>query len=126
MVWDGSAQGGFTAGVPWLPVKPAQLARNVAAQDGVAGSVLEFYRGMLAYRRGSKALLAGRTWFLDVAEPVLMFERALEGEMLTCAFNLSAGTVQVEAKGTLVGPSQNAEPGAEGLTLGPNGFAFLA
>ncbi len=122
MVWDGSDAGGFTTGKPWLPVKAPQLARNVAAQDGVAGSVLEFYREMLAFRRGSAALLAGKTRFLDSAEPVLMFER---GDGLTCAFNLSAGSVQVAAQGALTGPSQGAAMGADGLTLGPNGFAFL-
>ena len=108
-----------------MPVKEAQLARNVASQDGVAGSVLEFYREMLAFRRGSAALMGGKTQFLDVPEPVLMFERVLEGSMMTCAFNLSAGTVMVAAKGALAGPAQNAVVGPEGLTLGPNGFAFL-
>ena len=108
-----------------MPVKEAQLARNVASQDGVAGSVLEFYREMLAFRRGSEVLMAGRTQFLDVPEPVLMFERVLEGSMMTCAFNLSAGTVQVAAKGALTGPAQGAKREADGLTLGPNGFAFL-
>ena len=122
MVWDGSAEAGFTSGRPWLPVKAPQLARNVAAQDGVAGSVLEFYREMLAFRRGSAALMQGRTRFVDVAEPVLMFER---GEALTCVFNLSAQTVQVVATGALTGPSQAAEMGPDGLRLGPNGFAFL-
>ena len=125
MVWDNGPQGGFTIGVPWLPVKDAQLARNVAAQEGVAGSVLEFYRAMLAYRAGSAALMGGRTRFLDVTEPVLMFERVLEGSTLTCVFNLSAEIVQVAAKGTLTGPSQHAAKGQDALTLGPNGFAFL-
>ena len=98
---------------------------HVAAQDGVAGSVLEFYREMLAYRRGSAALMRGRTRFLDVAEPVLMFDRTLDGSTVTCVFNLSPGTVHVGAKGDLTGISQNVVMGADGLTLGPNGFAFL-
>ena len=125
MVWDGGPQGGFTTGVPWLPVKDAQRARNVADQVGVAGTVLEFYREILAFRRGSEALLRGRTRFLGVPEPVLMFQRVGAGAAVTCVFNLSAGTVQVAAKGVMTGPSQNAAMGADGLTLGPNGFAFL-
>src|SRR5690606_38176588 len=40
MVWDGIPQGGFTTGRPWLPIKPPQLARNVAAQEATADSVL--------------------------------------------------------------------------------------
>ncbi len=35
MVWDDSETGGFTTGVPWLPVKLPQRARNVAAQEGL-------------------------------------------------------------------------------------------
>ena len=34
MVWDASPNAGFTTGRPWLPVKPEQAARNVAAQEG--------------------------------------------------------------------------------------------
>ena len=125
MVWDGGPAGGFSTGKPWLPVKPAQLARNAAAQDRVTGSVLEFYRAMLAFRRGSDALIQGRTRFYDVAEPVLVFDRVLEGQRLTCVFNLSAGTAVVAAKGALTGPSQNADMAEDSVTLGPNGFAFL-
>src|SRR5690606_13490452 len=73
MVWDGSAQGGFTTGKPWLPVKPPQLARNVAGQEGQQGAVLEHYRTMLAYRRGSEALKAGRTRVLDTPAPAPAF-----------------------------------------------------
>ncbi len=125
MVWDHTTHGGFTNGAPWLPVKPPQHARNVAAQQGVAGSVLETYRQLLAFRREAAALRVGKTRFHDVPEPVLMFDRTLDGTTLTCAFNLSAGSVQVAAKGELTGISQNAEMGAAGLTLGPNGFAFF-
>ena len=125
MVWDHTMHGGFTNGAPWLPVKPPQHARNVAAQQGVAGSVLETYRHLLAFRREAAALRVGKTRFHDVPEPVLMFDRTLDGTTLTCAFNLSAGTVQVAVQGELTGISQNAEMGNKGLTLGPNGFAFF-
>jgi alpha-glucosidase len=67
--------GGFTDGTPWLPVKPPQRARNVAAQEGVPGSVLESYREMLAFRRLEWALRHGRSRFLDLPEPVLAFQR---------------------------------------------------
>ncbi len=126
MVWDAGAQGGFTRGTPWLPVKPPQHARHIAGQIGVAGSVLESYRQMLAFRRNSPALQTGTTRFQDTPDPILMFDRSLDGSTLTCAFNLSPGTVMVDTKGELAGFSQNADLGQGGLTLGPNGFAFLA
>lgn len=125
MVWDDSAQGGFTGGnvQPWLPVKPPQLQRNVAGQAGVDGSVLETYRALLAHRRDSPALRHGGTQFHDVPEPVLAFTRGAGADAVLCLFNLSPGTVSVplSAPGRAVGPSQAARGN---LTLGPNGWAF--
>ncbi|MDP3262399.1 MAG: alpha-glucosidase family protein [Tabrizicola sp.] len=128
MVWDGSDHGGFSTVQPWLPVKPLQLARHVAGQAGVAGSVLEHYREVIAFRKGSKALGAGRTRFLDVGEPVLGFVREAAGESLLCLFNLSPVAVSLHVSGTggLVGPSLAAAPVDGRLVLGPNGVAFLA
>ncbi len=125
MVWDASAHGGFTSGTPWLPVKPPQLARNVAGQAGVAGSVLESYRQMLSFRRSAKALQTGTTTFHDTPDPILMFDRSVDGSTLTCAFNLSPATLNLAKQGLLTGFSQNADMAPDGLTLGPNGFAFL-
>lgn len=124
MVWDGSANGGFTSGKPWLPVKAPQLARNVASQAGVAGSVLESYREMLAFRNGSAALVEGATRFFDLPEPILGFSR---GDALLCLFNLSPNpvTAQVSRVGGLVGPQQAASLSGGTLSLGPNGYAFL-
>ncbi len=124
MVWDDSPQGGFTTGTPWLPVKPPQLARNVAGQEGVAGSVLEMTRALLAFRRSAPALQDGATEWRDAPDPILMFRR-LGDSPVTCVFNLSAGTVTVPVAGLPVGPSQAAGHTGSDLTLGPNGFVFL-
>jgi alpha-glucosidase len=124
MVWDAAENAGFSTAKPWLPVKPPQAARNVAGQLGVEGSVLEAYRTMIAFRKTTPALTHGKTRFADVPDPVLMFDRVLDGATVTCVFNLSPGTLAVPVTGTLTGPSQNAELG-EALMLGPNGFAFL-
>jgi alpha-glucosidase len=128
MVWDDSETGGFTTGVPWLPVKPPQRARNVAAQAGLPGSVLETYRALLAFRRGRRALRLGRTTFHDLPEPILAFTRGEGHGALTCVFNLGPAPVSVAvgaAGPALTGPRQEAALDAGGLTLGPNGFAFL-
>jgi alpha-glucosidase len=126
MVWDASTQGGFTSGnvKPWLPVKPPQLARNVASQAGVAGSVLESYRAMLAFRRKTEALRMGATRFFDLPEPVLAFTR---GDGLLCIFNLSPQTVTVQGTGLgkLTGPSQALTRAGDTLTLGPNAYGFV-
>jgi alpha-glucosidase len=95
----------------------------VAAQEGVTGSVMEFYRAMLAFRKAS-ALCRRGTRFLDVAEPVLAFVR---GDALLCLFNLSdtAVTLAVEGVGAIVGPSQAAKVTDGAVTLGPLGFVLL-
>jgi alpha-glucosidase len=124
MVWDASAHGGFTTGTPWLPVKAPQAALHVEGQVGRDGSVLEFYRRMLAHRRQTPALMTGHTRFLDLAEPVLGF---LRGKELACLFNLSAKPVTLTVQGKLVSAlSQAAALAGPALTLGPNGFCHLA
>lgn len=130
MVWDSSANGGFTGGngAPWLPVKAPQLARNVAAQAGVAGSVLESYREMLAFRRATPALRgAAATRFLDLPDPVLGFVRGTGDEAVVCLFNLSPGSLRLTATGLgdQIGPRQAVALKGGTLELGPNAVAFF-
>lgn len=127
MVWDGTPNGGFSPVRPWLPVKEPQLARNVAAQEGVAGSVLEFYRAMIAFRKATPALVGGRSRFLDLAEPVLGFVRGDAVGGVLCLFNLShhAVTLTVTDATGPIGPSHGAGFSGRRLTISPCGFAFL-
>jgi alpha-glucosidase len=127
MVWDASPQAGFSTGTPWLPVKPEQAARHVVGQHGKAGSVLEHYRTMLAFRRGSPVLRNGTTRFLDLAEPVLAFWRESPDGAILCVFNLSPEgmTHSLDLEGHLVGPMQGVDLSGGHLKLGPYGFGFL-
>ncbi|SOB98095.1 alpha-glucosidase [Rhodobacter sp. JA431] len=126
MVWDGSENAGFSSGKPWLPVKPPQAARNVAAQENDPTSVLSHYHDMLAFRRASEALRAGRSTFLDLPEPVLGFTRDAAGETLTCLFNLGSEPVDLPGiTGTPTGPVLAAEVTKTGVKLGPNGAIWL-
>ena len=60
IAWDGDAPGfGFSAGTPWLPMSPDAPVRNVVAQAGDPGSVLSWYRQLLAFRRTTPALQRG-------------------------------------------------------------------
>ena len=126
MVWDDSVNAGFSRGngQPWLPVKAPQRARNVAGQAGVAGSVLESYRAMIAWRKATPALIHGATRFYDLPEPLLAFTR---GDTLLCLFNLSPDPHQVTVSGAaaLTGPSLAATLQGQTLTLGPNAVAFV-
>ncbi len=84
MQWSGGANADFTTAdaVPWLPVNPNHRQRNVEAQSGVDGSMLELYRALLHLRaerpslhRGSLELRPSDPSALDV----LVYERSFGG-----------------------------------------------
>ncbi|PST22354.1 alpha-glucosidase [Mesorhizobium plurifarium] len=90
MVWERELMNaGFSAGLPWLPVRDAHRMLAVDAQEGVAGSVLEHYRQTLAFRRAQAALLDGDMVFLGTNQDLLVFTREKEGERLLFVFNLT-------------------------------------
>ena len=57
--WNPSPNGGFTVGTPWLPLHNGFHARNVEAQRADSDSIFNFYRSLIAVRRGSVALRRG-------------------------------------------------------------------
>ena len=125
MCWEaGRPNAGFSdAAQTWLPVKAPQAARAVDTQAGKTGSVLEFYRRMIAVRKGRADLVEGNTVFLNVPEPLLAFRR---GSGTTCIYNLSPAAYSVGIAGTgamVIGEA--AVIGDGRLDLGPNGFAIL-
>jgi alpha-glucosidase len=127
--WNrGNDHSGFSTATPWLPIKAPQAARDVASQEAETDSVLAFYRGMIAWRRGRTALRDGSIRFFETGEPVLAYLREGPGDAVLCVFNLSPESVAVKVRGVAAdagAPSQGAELVGGTLTLGPNGFAFL-
>ena len=88
MQWDGTAGGGFSTGRPWLPtIDPAQ--RNVEAQRGDPGSLLELYRRLIALRRE----LRGGLRLLEAEPGVVAYERGGH----TVAINTTAQPRQAPA-----------------------------
>ena len=79
---------GFSSGQPWLPLDPRHKALSVDAQESKPDSVLHWARRVLALRQASAALRTGTLNFHSVPDPLLVFERAAEGETILCAFNL--------------------------------------
>lgn len=126
MVWDETANAGFTEGKPWLPVKPEQAGRAVSLEQADNDSVLAAYRATLAFRKQHPPLRWGDIEFLDLPEPLLAFRRSHDGQVLTCVFNLSKQPLVVNVSGAdrLVGPDQATLTGSD-LQLPANGFAWL-
>jgi alpha-glucosidase len=72
MQWDASSTGGFTSGVPWLPlVDPAET--NVEAQRADPDSLVHHYRGLIGRRKG-----LGTFRLLDADSDTLAYERGRE------------------------------------------------
>jgi alpha-glucosidase len=127
---EGEPPNGFTTGKPWLPVKSAHAALNVAAEQVDPESMLAFYRRLIAWRKGRDCLVEGGIGFLKTAEPVLAYRRTGEGASMLCAFNLSPEALTLAVAG--LAPDAAPDPISERavlegrrLTLGPNGFAFI-
>ncbi|MFV0383456.1 alpha-amylase family glycosyl hydrolase [Paracoccus sp. (in: a-proteobacteria)] len=89
MVWDGGANGGFSAGVPWLPVPDGHLQRGVATQEADDGSLLHHYRRAIALRARHVALRTGELTGMTATGPVLGFCRSDGTETLHVRANLS-------------------------------------
>ncbi len=54
MQWDNTENAGFTIGTPWLKVNPNYVHINVADQEEYEGSVLDFYRKLIALRKSDE------------------------------------------------------------------------
>ncbi len=97
MPWkQDNAHAGFTTGTPWLPVDPRHLPLAVGAQQNHAGSPLNLLRQFINWRKDQPALKWGETYFLDVDEPALAFERKWQGQRLLCVFNLSPTAIAAD------------------------------
>ena len=89
---DRGRERGFTCGTPWLAVPANHVRINAEDEVGAAGSMYEFYRELIALRKGSQVLADGTVRFLDTgsgAPKVIAFERVLGSERVVaiCSFD---------------------------------------
>jgi len=93
MQWDTSKNAGFsTAERPWLPVPPSAAEYNVSVESKKPGSILEFYKRLIALRRSEPALRDGSYVSLNEDDPnVLSFLRKNpgKGESVLVVLNMS-------------------------------------
>lgn len=104
MQWTPGENAGFTCGTPWLGVPANHVRINAEAEVGVAGSMYEFYRELIALRKGSQVLADGAVRFLDAgagAPNVIAFERVLGDERVVaiCSFDGEGCVVDADSLG---------------------------
>ena len=94
MPWRADAPyAGFSTAEPWLPVDPRHPPLAVDRQHTDSTSMLNLSRRLIALRKAEPALRLGSLRFLEAPAPLLAFERAHGGDVLTCVFNLGHETV---------------------------------
>lgn len=126
MVWEKDApNAGFSSGKPWLPVKEPQAAKAVDQQG--TGSILAFYKDMIALRKNTPALRLGKTKFRNLPEPILAFTRQHSGQSITCVYNLSKvpAKLAISGEASIIG-HHNADLKKSELTLPANGYVMLS
>ena len=89
MPWKPGPGAGFTSGQPWLRLGPDAATRNVSVQAAAPGSILSFYRQLIALRAATPALQTG-TLELDPAADgdVVVYAREAAGQRLLVVLNL--------------------------------------
>ena len=92
MPWDSTPAAGFTRGTPWLAMSPDSADRGVQRQAERPESVLTFYRALLQYRRGSRALREGEYAAIHANADVLAYARTSGAELLLAVLNMSGET----------------------------------
>ena len=102
MQWDDSINGGFSAGTPWLSVNGNYPRINEKRQEDDPGSVLSYYRKLIAFRNGSRVLQEGDFTELYRKNGVYAYRRACDGEALTVVISLAEGERKNPASGEVV------------------------
>lgn len=88
--WDNSTNAGFTTGVPWIKVHPNYKSINARQQKDDPGSVLNYFRKLVALRKSHLALVYGNYTLLDKDNPdVYAYTRSGYGEKLLVVLNFS-------------------------------------
>ena len=100
MQWDRTTNAGFSTAEPWIPVNTNyQQAINVADQEADAGSVLHFFRKMVALRKANPALIYGQyKSLLEEHEGVYSYTRSLNDVRFLVLLSFSTKTefIQLE------------------------------
>ena len=96
MQWSAEANGGFTTGTPWFHVNPNYKDINVAAEESDPGSLLNYYRKVIALRKEYKdAAVYGRyVEKMASSKKIFAYDKIAEdGGVLTVVINMTDGEV---------------------------------
>jgi alpha-glucosidase len=117
MRWDGTSNGGFTTGQPWLPMGEDLAMINVESERRDPTSMLELYRRLLALRRAEPALSVGSWAPISAMDHVLAYERRAEaGQAFVIALNFGNRNLLIDLPRGGVVLSTHLDRGGESVT----------
>ena len=89
--WDGSANGGFSTGKPWLAANPNYAQINAKAELADPDSIYHYYQRMIALRHSTPALIYGDYLDLDPQNPqIFAYTRTLGREKYLVVLNFAS------------------------------------
>lgn len=98
MSWTADARG-FSSGTPFRPVSPNIATHNAQAQAADPGSLLNFYKALLALRNAQPAIARGSYEAPFAQGRVLAFQRAYRGQRVLVVINYGAEAAEVALPG---------------------------
>jgi oligo-1,6-glucosidase len=88
--WDETVNAGFTEGEPWIRVNPDHVSYNAAAQEDDPDSILNYFRRLVALRKGDPVFVYGDyTLLVPNDEQVFAYTRRLREEGILVLLNFS-------------------------------------
>ena len=99
MQWSAGAHAGFSSAEPWLPVADTYRDVNVEAQKDDPGSLLSWYRSLVALRKGEPALMRGSFRMAYTDPDVLAYYREEGGDKIFAVLNFSGRQCSIGAEG---------------------------
>ena len=83
MQWSAAENAGFTTGKPWMMVNPNYTEVNVEQQQGDPDSILNFYKKLIAYRKGNAVIRYGTfEEYFPKSNKIFCYERNYNGKRL--------------------------------------------
>ncbi len=83
MQWSAEPNAGFTSGEPWMMVNPNYTAVNVAEQQADPDSILNFYKKMIAFRKGNEIIRYGTfVEYFPKSNKIFCYERNYNGKRI--------------------------------------------
>jgi alpha-glucosidase len=132
MQWNSSASAGFSTNPKtWLPAAPDYKDVNVEVESRDPDSMLNWYKKLIALRRGNPAIYDGDMKMLETGnQQVLAWSRiAPSGKMVVVACNFTAEPQVVSLQSALGGSSNTAKTlaasgGGQKTTVSLNAFSL--